>query len=103
MMMISKIFLVAVILLGLALNNVNSTLQSIKSLRSKFVKLASFTASLCLTPQMVFAEPNNDMQCRVTLPESASPIYGQSLTSAIYLTAKQDVGFIQVISSSLLH
>ena len=76
-----------------------SAIYDVNSLRSltinKLIRAgASIAASIIVAhPQLSLAEVGpNDVQCQVILPASASAIYGQGTTSAIYLTAKQDIG-----------
>ena len=58
---------------------------------------ASIAAAVIVgNPQLSSAQVGpNDIQCQVILPASASSMYGQGASSAIYLTAKQDVGIWQ--------
>jgi hypothetical protein len=83
--------LVIVLVIASAILNVNSTLFQSKIVRKIS---ASVAAAICFTnPQLSLAEAGqNDIECTVILPKSASTIYGKGAESAIYLTAKQDVG-----------
>jgi hypothetical protein len=64
--------------------------------RKVFRATASVAAAICIgNPSSSFADVGtNDIQCKITLPTTISSVYGQAPASAIYLTAKQDVGFI---------
>lgn len=64
--------------------------------RKVFRATASVAVAICVSnPSLSFADVGtNDIQCKIKLPTTISAIYGQAPASAIYLTAKQDVGFI---------
>lgn len=85
-----------ILVIATAIYDVNSSFRSL-ACNKIFRAGASIAAAIVVgNPELSFAEVGpNDIQCQVLLPASASAIYGQGATSAIYLTAKQDVGIWQ--------
>ena len=85
-----------ILIIAAVIYDANSTFRSV-TFNKIFRVGASIAASVIVgNPQLsVAALGPNDIQCQVTLPSTASGIYGQGSTSAIYLTAKQDVGIWQ--------
>jgi hypothetical protein len=85
-----------IVIVSSALYNVSGTFRSFTL--SRIIKAtASLSAAVFIgNPQLTLAASGpNDVVCQVTLPATASAIYGQGTESAIYLTAKQDVGIWQ--------
>jgi hypothetical protein len=74
----------------------SGTLRS-TSINKIFRAAASISAAALIgNPQLSLAAAGpNDVVCEVILPASISSIYGKEPSSAIYLTAKQDVGIWQ--------